>query len=141
MKEMYELNRMDLTDLLLYAKEKNIHLFDSDVDNIRQTIFDTEHHSKKESLGTEYLILWFDVDGEMVATSCSWSDLEKGTVKLSLFDGGRRRYYSIGYHPIKYCSYVSRFRFLDKESNSLLMQWEDREKLFEKYPKLKELIA
>ena len=48
MKEMYELNRMDLTDLLLYAKEKDIHLFDSDVDNIRQTIFDTEHHSKEE---------------------------------------------------------------------------------------------
>ncbi len=138
MKEMYELKRMDLTDLLLYAKEKNIHLFDNDIDNIRQTIFDTEHHSKKESLGTMYLILWFNVDGEMVATGCSLRDLERGAVKLSLFDEGRRRYYSLGYHPIKHCSYVSKFRFLDGESNPCLIQWEDREKLFEKYPELRD---
>lgn len=139
MKEMYELNRMDLTDLLLYAKEKDIHLFDSDVDNIRQTIFDTEHHSKKESLGTEYLILWFDIFGQTVAINCSYKDLKKGTVKLELYDDRTKAYYSIGRYPIKSCYHISKFRYLN--SNKKFVKWEDKDKLFKRYPELKKLVA
>ena len=49
MKEMYELKRMDLTELLVYAKKQSIHLFSNNEDKIRETIYLEEKKSFEES--------------------------------------------------------------------------------------------
>ena len=87
----------------------------------------------------EYVVLWFDVNDEWVAAMCNERDLKRGVVKLQLRDAARQRYYSIGYRPINCCGKVGKFKYFEELPGRL--KWEDRDKLFEKYPCLKELAA
>ena len=50
MKQLYELQRMDLTDLLLYAQKAGIHLFSAEREDIIKTIHDTECCRQSKSM-------------------------------------------------------------------------------------------
>ena len=88
----------------------------------------------------EYIVLWFWVnDHEWVAHLCDERDLKRGTVELRLKDEGRNRWYSIGYHSISWCGKIGKFNFGHELPGRI--KWEDREKVFKKYPELRELAS
>ena len=86
-----------------------------------------------------YLVLWFDINDEWVASLCDERDIKRGAVRLNLVDDGRRTTYSIGYHPIRNCGKIGKFDFGHELPGRI--KWDDRNKLFEKYPELKQLCA
>lgn len=85
----------------------------------------------------EYLILWFEIDGQWVGTNCRYKDIRKGTVKINIYSNGEE--YTIEKCPIQNCKYISKFRYLN--SNKKFVKWEDKDKLFKKYPELQKLAA
>lgn len=87
----------------------------------------------------DYVVLWFDVDNEWVATACHPYDVERGYVQLKLLDKERNRWYNAGLRSFKECVGVTRYAFSSDDCN--ILKWEERNKLFEKYPQLKKLVA
>ena len=83
------------------------------------------------------LILWFEIDGQWVGTNCRYKDIKKGTVKIDIHSNSKK--YTIEKCPIQNCRHISKFRYLN--SNKKFVKWEDKDKLFKKYPELKELVA
>ena len=75
---------------------------------------------------------------EYVPVVCHEGDLKKGYVTPKLFDKKRERYYSIGQRPIEMCDEVSRFTTFPTVYTENMIKWEERNKLYEKYPTLKE---
>ena len=88
------------------------------------------------------LILWFKDywSDELFAAACHDYDLDRGYIDLKLYDEGHKRYYSVGRRFLKECVRMSRFTTLDSASTTI-MKWEERNKLFEKYPELKQVCA
>ena len=84
----------------------------------------------------EYLILWFDIDGKSYAAACSKKGFRCGKIVIRSKKDGK---ITINKKNITECNFISRFNF-SKERSSYL-KWEDRNKLFEKYPELKQLCA
>ena len=91
----------------------------------------------KDCLILRFKDYWSD---ELFAAACHDYDLDRGYIDLKLYDNGHKRYYSIGKRSLKECVRMSRFTTLNSASTSI-MKWEDRDKLFEKYPELKQLCA
>lgn len=75
---------------------------------------------------------------ENVPVICREGDLKRGYVTPKLFDEGRQRYYAIGQRPIEMCDEVSRFTTFPTVYTENMLKWEERNKLYEKYPTLKE---
>ena len=89
----------------------------------------------------DFLILWFDIDNELIATSISYADLKKGVKRITAVQNDE--YLSIvdyGYRKIEDVKRLSRFRFKDDFWTSHLIKWDNKDKLFEKYPELACLI-
>lgn len=86
-----------------------------------------------------YTILWFEIDGQWVGTNCTYRDIKKGTVKIDLYDKADRKYYTIEKCDIQNCRYVSKLPY--RGSDKKFVKWDDRNKLFEKYPELKQPCA
>lgn len=86
-----------------------------------------------------YTILWFEIDGQWIGTNCTYKDIKKGTVKIDLYNRTNRKHYSIENCDIQDCVYVSRLPY--HGSDKKFVKWDDRNKLFEKYPELKQLCA
>lgn len=90
----------------------------------------------------DYITLWFEVDEEYVATACHYYDLERGYVQMKVqADERGYKWRNAGLYPIKSCVGVTKHRFVETMSTSAIMKWEDKDKLFEKYPMLKQLAA
>ena len=78
------------------------------------------------------------VTNEMVPVVCKPYDLKLGYVTPKLCDEKRHRYYSIGRRRIEECVEVSKFTTLSTISTEYMLKWEERDKLYEKYPMLKD---
>ena len=88
----------------------------------------------------DFLILWFEINGELTATNLSYTDLKKGTKQIQITNG-KSSVINYGYRRLEDAKGISRFRFRDDFWTSHLVKWEDQNKLFEKYPELKEIVA
>lgn len=75
--------------------------------------------------------------GERVPVVCHEWDLTKGYITLTLLDRDRKRYYSIGKRFLQECVEVSCFRTFESLHTGGMIKWKERDKLYEKYPKLK----
>ena len=76
--------------------------------------------------------------GETVRAVCHTWDLVKGWIILHLKDESRQRYYSIGKRFFYECVNVSKYTIFNSEYSEGMIKWDERNKIFEKYPKLKE---
>ena len=82
------------------------------------------------------VVLWFDVEGELVCTACHNYDIDRGYVKIDRYMINECK---TSLHAISDCKGISCHPFIKRCDN--ILKWEDRNKLFEKYPKLKKLAA
>ena len=89
----------------------------------------------------DFLVAWFNIDGEMICSSLTEADIKKGIKQVKLMDYESRRIVNYGYHDLREIRGISKFRFEDNFNTHHLVTWEDRNKLFEKYPELKEIVA
>lgn len=110
MKQLYELQRMDLTDLLLYAQKANIHLFSAEREEIIKAIHDTESYRQAQSLrpdvdffekeckggATVYFYGMYQEDGDFGTFSKIVTSMKITKEQRSLFEDekGERKYYN-----------------------------------------------
>lgn len=89
----------------------------------------------------DFLIVWFNIDGEMICSSLTEADIKKGVKQVKLMDYKSRRTINYGYRDLRRIQSISKFRFEDDFNTWHLVTWEDRNKLFERYPELKDIAA
>lgn len=82
------------------------------------------------------VVLWFDVEGELVCTACHNYDIDRGYVQIDRYTCNGCK---TSLHVINDCKGVSHHPFIKRCNN--ILKWEERSKLFEKYPQLKKLTA
>ena len=89
------------------------------------------------------LILWFKDywTDDLIATTCHDYDLKRGYVELKFYDPHIKTNYSAGTRQIHECVDISKLTTLESPHVANALKWEDRNKLFEKYPELKQRCA
>ena len=90
----------------------------------------------------EFIILWFNDywSDALIAKCCHYSDLENGYVTIHFYDRENNRDYTVE-RKISDGVDITHFKFLESERSELMLKWEDRNKLFEKYPELEKLAS
>lgn len=78
-----------------------------------------------------------DYGDRLIPTICHYSDLMRGYIDLKAYDKGRSCYYRIGKRCLDECAELFRLSVPDTYTGDFV-KWEDRDKLYEKYPMLRE---
>ena len=84
-----------------------------------------------------YLALYFKINDDWIVTMCSRKSFRTGKVKIKVYnDKGKKK--TIGKKSITDCVWISNFKSLSNKNK--FMGWDERDKLFKKYPVLKKKI-
>lgn len=81
-----------------------------------------------KKLLNNYLMLWFDINGEWFGCTCKHKDVEAGAVAVKMKNGKKEK------RDIRTCGYVSKFSFSKDRKD--LIRWDERNILFDRYPEL-----
>ena len=83
------------------------------------------------------IIAFKDYGDRLIPTICHYSDLMRGYTDLKACDKERGCYYRIGRRQLDECVEVLKLSVPNMYTGDIV-KWEDRNKLYEKYPMLRE---